>query len=171
MGDIMRLIMLSIMLILCSWFVIGQAEVPVDVSTTQHKLIQQEHANTRTFMSDEFQRQKDQMLKDFDERANYYENEFNSTVSTAVYKLTLLWAGVVLVIMGLSTFLRLRFERRRYDKLKTSVADYVLREKEKEKVNKELKLVDRFLKKKPEPEPVPPPPPPPTYMQYYEVEY
>lgn len=143
-----------LILFLCSSFVIAQAQVPVDVSTTEHRVIQQEHQVTRKFFSDEFQRQRNELLDDFDERGKYYEGKFDQTISSTVWKLSLLWSGIVFVAFGLTSVFRVKKETKRFNILRKSTKDYVMGEIKKEKFKEDEQKISKFM----EPE-VPKPPP------------
>lgn len=120
--------LLLIMLFVCSMFGIAQTSPtnPEDIATLNK--IGQEAQNTRKYFSDEMTRQRTQIFKDFDDRAVYYENEFNNVITTAVLKLGLLWAGILIFFTSFNNYLRNRLEKKRYKKLKQNVKEEIVRE-------------------------------------------
>jgi len=120
-----KLIIIGILFFICSLTaVIGQTANPEDLQTLNK--IAQEHQNTRKYFSDEFTRQKTQMFKDFDDRANYYEKTFDDMITNTIFKLALLWGGIMLFFTSFNNFLRNRIEKKRYKKLKENVIEEVL---------------------------------------------
>lgn len=105
-----------LLLVLIIPAVIAQV-VPKDIDTTVVQKIDQEHKNTRKFFSDEMTRQRQEYFKSIDDRANYYETTANHLLTTAVLKLGLLWAGIVIFVVGITQFTRLRLEKNRFEKM------------------------------------------------------
>ena len=121
--------LIVIVILLFSMVFVNGAEEPRDLQTLNK--IQQEHQNTRKFFSDELTRQQNAFFKKMDDRANYYEETAEKMVTTTVWKLALLWGGVMILFVSFSAYLKTRLERRKYDKLKANI---------KEELTKEMKL-------------------------------
>lgn len=140
----MKIIWLLILGVLLSLpvSVIAQA-VPQDTDSATIQIINQEHKNTRKFFSDELTRQRNDFYKEFQDRATYYETEANSIVKDAVWKLGLMWGGVVFLIFGMSNFLGRRLEKRKWTKMLDSAKTEILAE-----VNKEKQVIDQQHKAK-----------------------
>jgi len=141
----MRLIKLTIMvaLLLLPVAVLAQ-EVPDDKSIRTEQMISQEHKNTRKFFSDEMTRQRQEYFKMIDDRAEYYEDTANDILTTAVWKLGLLWGGIVFITVGLFNTLRVKLEQRRYKKLKQTLKQEVTNDIFKE----QMKSADAVQKQK-----------------------
>jgi len=120
---------LIIALIIGSGIVFAQVQEPQDTNIQVQQRIAQEHAATRKFFSDEMTRQRNQIFNDFDERGDFYEKKFNDTLTSATYKLSFLWAGIVFFIVGANSLLRVKLERRRFEKLRENILDEVNRAK------------------------------------------
>jgi len=141
------------MLILCIMFVLSiyispvlAQGVPDDTDQAVIQYIQQEHKTTRKFTSDEIARQRTQFNEDFEDRAEYYKNEADDLITQAVWKLGLIWGGIVFLIFGLSNFLSRRLERRKWTKMldsaKAEVLQAVKEEDKKVKVAQDLKKTE-----------------------------
>lgn len=111
----MKLKLILLFLILCS-FCEAQT-VPEDVDTSTLQKIDQEHKATRKFVSDELTRQRTEFFKEIDDRATYYENTVERLLSRTILYLGLLWGGIVLLVVGVTQFLRLRLERNKFEKM------------------------------------------------------
>lgn len=109
----MIMLILSIMFIP---FVFGQA-VPVDVDASTLQIVVQEHKNTRKFFSDELTRQRTEFFNTMEQQAKEYENKADSIVTDAVWKLSLLWAGIVFFVFGMSNFLGRKLDKRKWNKM------------------------------------------------------
>lgn len=110
-------IMVFLLAIICSSaFCLAQA-IPEDIDTTTLQKIDQEHKNTRKFFSDEMTRQRQEYFKSIDDRAIYYEKTATDLLKSAVYKLGMLWAGIVIFVVGITQMLRLRLERNKSEKM------------------------------------------------------
>lgn len=142
-------------LVIMPYFVIGATPTPATPAkptTTETALtpqdiviidnIQAEGKTNRKFTSDELTRQREQLLREVDDRANYYEKQFNDMISTAVLKLGLLWGGIVFIITGLNTFLLRKLERRRYKML----LDSVMKHSNPAYKSDNTKMMDKFAK-------------------------
>jgi multidrug efflux pump subunit AcrB len=114
--------------------------VPADDSGLTQTMIQ-EHKNTRKFVSDEITRQRTQFNKDFEDRAEYYKNEADSLINQAVWKLGLMWGGIVLLVFGMSNFLNRRLEKRKWNKMLESAKAEIMAEvnQKKEKIDAQHK--------------------------------
>lgn len=122
-----KIICLIIGLILFSSFIYG-LEAPQEVNTAVVSQIQQEHKNTRKFFSDELTRQQKVFFDQVDDRADYYETTVDKFLTTAVWKLALLWAGIMFAVTSFNNFLRIRLEKRRYEKLKKNIKEELVKE-------------------------------------------
>lgn len=103
-----------------------QPASPEDLATLNK--IQLEHSNTRKFMSDEITRTKNTFFTDFDDRATYYEETFFSALNTAVWKLSLLFGGIIFFAMSINHILSIKLEKNKYKKLKKALKDEIGRE-------------------------------------------
>jgi len=103
-----------------------QPASPEDIATLNK--IQLEHSNTRKFMSSEITRNKDVFFKDFDSRANYYEETFFSTLNTAIWKLSLLFGGIIFFAISINHILSIKLEKNKYKKLKKSLKEEIGRD-------------------------------------------
>jgi len=121
-----KLILLPIVFLICNFAVMGQNAEPEDLQTLNK--IAQEHQNTRKYFSDELTRQRTEFFKLVDDRANYYEDTVRNILSSAVFKLALLWGGIMLFFTSFNNFLRNRIEKRRYKKLKDNIKDELRQE-------------------------------------------
>ncbi len=117
---------LLIFLIICSFIVYGQTPAPEDIATLNK--IAQEHQNTRKFMSDELSRQRNEFFKEVDDRANYYEKTVESILTTTVFKLALLWGGIMFFFVSFNNFIRNRLEKKRYKRLKENIIEEINRD-------------------------------------------
>ena len=125
--------------------------------TASEQLISQEHKNTRKFVSDELTRQRNEFYKGFEDRAEWYKREADDMINNAVWKLGLMWGGVVLLFFGISNFLNRRLEKRKWNKMlesaraeiKTDVMAELSREKDKidaQHKQTEQTLIDEQIK-------------------------
>jgi len=105
---------------------VPESPQPSDVATLNK--INQEHSNTRKFFSDELTRQRNEFYKQMDDRAIYYEETVNDMLTTMVWKLGLLWGGIVFFIVSFNNLVRNRLEKKRFKKLKESLKGEVLRD-------------------------------------------
>lgn len=121
----MKLKLILVLIIILIPF--GFCQVPEDVDTKIVQKIDQEHKNTRKFLSDELTRQRTEMFKQLDDRANYYEDTVNDILTKTLWSLGLLWASVTLFVVGITSFLKVRLERRRYDRLQKNLFDEINR--------------------------------------------
>ena len=103
-------------------------EVPKEDNTQLIQNIHQEHGNTRKYFSDELSRNRNEFFKEMDSRANYYEEEVDNMLTTAVWKLALLWGGVVFFIVAFNNVLRIILEKKRFKKFKESLKGEILNE-------------------------------------------
>jgi len=117
----MRKLTIMIMLMAVLSFAVYGVDVPQEFDTTTVQKIDQEHKNTRKFFSDELTRQRTEFFKQVDDRANYYEETVHSILSTAVWKLGILWFSIMFFLIGLEGILRNRLEKKKYKKLKDSL--------------------------------------------------
>jgi len=101
------------------------AQVPTDNNQATQQQIANEHKATRKFVSDELTRQRNEFFTGIDDRANYYETTAENLLTTAVWKLGLIWFGVVLIVTGFNNFLRNKLEKRKWAKLKTALTEEV----------------------------------------------
>jgi hypothetical protein len=122
-----RLILLLLGLILFSNLVLG-LDAPKDTNTAVQSQIVQEHKNTRKFFSDELERQKKDMFDKWDDRADYYERTFDDMITNTVWKLALMWSGIMIMFVSFSAFLKTRMENRKYDKLKKNIKEELVKE-------------------------------------------
>jgi hypothetical protein len=116
---------LKIMLLLIVLSTFSYAQVPQDVDTGTVQKIDQEHKATRKFVSDELTRQRTEFFKQIDERATYYENTVERLLSRTILYLGLLWAGIVILVVGISNYTRLRLERHRFDKMMRAIREQI----------------------------------------------
>lgn len=115
-----------IMLIfLCVFANFVMAQVPEDVDTGVYQKVSQEHANTRTFISNEITRQMSTFYAQFDEKAQYYENRADRLLSRSVWKFSLLMFGIILIWNGFFKWLEVRLRKRELDKIKKTIRDEV----------------------------------------------
>lgn len=133
MRNIILLIMVFLILSISG---IAQS-VPEDVDSTTIQVINQEHKNTRKFLSDELTRQRNEFFKQFEERADYYESRADDMVNDAVWKLGLMWGGVVFLIFGLSSFLNRRLEKRKWNKMLESAKAEIMADVNQKSMQKE----------------------------------
>lgn len=131
-----------LLLILFSTF--GAAQVPQEINTQIITKIDQEAKNTRTFFSQELSRQRNEFYADFDDRANYYEMVFTDTMRSTVITLSLVWAGVVLTIVGINNYLAMRLERRRFERIIQSIREQLAAPQPAESTPKEEPTNDRY---------------------------
>lgn len=103
-------------------------EVPKEDNTQLIQNIHQEHSNTRKYFSDELARNRNQFFKEIDERATYYEETVDNMLTTLVWKLSLLWAGVVFFIVAFNNVIRMILEKKRFKKLKESIKAEIMTE-------------------------------------------
>ena len=122
--------------------VLGQA-VPEDVDTGTAQVIAQEHKNTRKFVSDEITRQRNDFFNEMEAQGKEYENKAEDLVSNAVWKLGLMWAGVVVFIFGVGNFLGRKLDKRKWNKMLESAKAEIIAE-----VNKKKAVVETELKQK-----------------------
>lgn len=119
-----QILILTIMLIvtvLSIELIAAQTTIPPDVDTGVYAKVQQEHKNTRKFFSDEMTRQRTEMFKEWDDRANYYEDLFLSTITSLLWKLGLTIAAVVFFFFGFSRLMVTRLEKKKFEKFKKIV--------------------------------------------------
>lgn len=133
--------MLIILVMLCP-VVLGQA-VPKDTDSATLQTIQQEHKNTRKFVSDELTRQRNEFYTEMESRSKYYENRAENLINTAVWKLSLLWGGVVLIVFGLSSFLNRKLEQRKWSKMLDSVKHQIISEVNAKKTEAESEIAHK----------------------------
>jgi len=107
-------------LILIANFVVA-VEIPTEQNTVVINKVDQEHKNTRQFISNEFTRRQDDFLKQLTVRGDYYESAVNEMLRTGVIKLTLAWMGVVFFVVSLNHLISNRTEKKRYGVLKDSI--------------------------------------------------
>lgn len=119
-------IMLLIMVILCMIPSYAQTTEPADLQTLNK--IQQEHSNTRKFFSDELARQRNEFFKQTDDRADYYEKTVDNMLTTAVWKLALLWGGIMFFFLSFNHLIRNNLEKKRFKKFKESIKGEVMRD-------------------------------------------
>jgi len=122
-----QIILISIISLLILSLVSGQTAPDPNQVATLNK-INQEHSNTRKFFSDELTRQRQEFFKMMDDRFIYYEDTYRDIMATTTWKLTLLWAGVVLFITSFNNILRNILEKKRFKKLKESLKGEILRD-------------------------------------------
>lgn len=120
--------LMYILLGLLLLFPVVSLDVPKEDDTRLIQNINQEHSNTRKFVSDELSRNRNEFFKEMDSRADYYEKAVDNMLQTAVIKLSLLWAGVVFFIIAFNNVLRMVLEKKRYKKLKESMKAEILTE-------------------------------------------
>lgn len=124
--------------------------IPKDNSASE-QLIAQEHKNTRKFVSDELTRQRNEFYKGFEDRAEWYKREADDMINNAVWKLGLMWSGVVLLFFGISNFLNRRLEKRKWNKMletaRSEIKTDVIAElqQEKTKIDTEHKQTEQTL--------------------------
>ena len=99
------------------------AQVPEDIDTTTLNKINTEHANTRKFFSQELVRQREVFFKEIEDRAIFYENEARDLKRNMFWQLGLMWAGVVLFVFSINSFLAIKMERMRTDLLARRIGE------------------------------------------------
>jgi ABC-type multidrug transport system fused ATPase/permease subunit len=125
------LIGLMLMVVMCS-MVFGQT-VPQDDNIEVIQAINKEHKDTRKFISDELTRQRDELWKEAEKQALYYEAEAQSFLRKAVFKLGLLWGGIMFLIIGINTYLSRKLEKRKWNKMLESAKEEMRAEFNKQK--------------------------------------
>lgn len=115
------ILILTIMLILSIGIIAAQTTIPPDVDTGVYSKVQQEHKNTRKFFSDEMTRQRTEMFNEWDNKANYYEDLFLSTITSLLWKLGLTIAAIVFFFFGFSRMMLTRLEKKKFEKFKKTV--------------------------------------------------
>jgi len=124
-----KLIIGLLIVILCMIPINAQTpEPPQPENVALMNKVNQEHSNTRKFFSDELTRQRNEFYKQMDDRAEYYEKTVDSLLTTMVWKLGLLWGGIVFFIVAFNNVIRNRLEKKRFKKLKESLKGEVLRD-------------------------------------------
>jgi len=118
---------LILLIIICSFSVIS-LEVPDESDTRIISQVAQEHQNTRKFLSDELVRQRNEFFKEVDSRADYYERTVESMLTTTVFKLALLWGGIMFFFVSFNNFIRNRLEKKRYKRLKENIIEEIVRD-------------------------------------------
>jgi len=112
--------------------------VPQDTDMQVIQAISKEHKDTRKFVSDELTRQREELFKEVEKQAIYYENEIQSFLREAVFKLGLLWGGIVMFVVGVTHYLSRKLDKRKWNKMLDSA---------KEELRAEM------MQRKPEPSP------------------
>lgn len=126
--------------LLLPWAIAQDVDVPKDTSNVVMNKVDQEHKATRKFFSDELTRQRQEFFKMMDDRANYYEDTADNMLTTTAWKLGLLWGGIVFVVVGLTSFLKVKLEKKRHQKLKQSLKEEITTEllKEQKKTQEQI---------------------------------
>jgi len=130
-----KIIISIIVLVLCSFFVVAQLNQPInkplniDTNTEQTELIfnkmEQDNRNIEKYITKELNDQRTIFFTEMDDRGKYYEELFNDMVRTAIWKLGLLFGGIIFFSTSFNMILRLKLEKRRFNKLKIAVKDSV----------------------------------------------
>ena len=148
----MKKIMIIVLLIISMNFV-SAIELPEDNMDNQVVInkIDKEHKDTRQFINSEFEKSKIAFFNDFDKRAQYYEMSYQTILQKAVFKLILAWFGTVLLVNGFFHLIRIRLEKKKYNKLKKSLKIDLKKElvdlpKEVEEQNQTLFFKDKMMK-------------------------
>jgi len=118
-NNLNRISLIAFIFIFCMPLLYG-----LDVARDDQRIvseINQEHRNTRSFISDELTRQKNDFFTQMDDRANYYEREADSIMTKAVWKFGIVWMGVTFLALGFNNFLSRKLEQKRYKLLKDSL--------------------------------------------------
>ena len=120
----MKQIMLTIifMLLLCVGLVsaVSVPENNLDNQIVINK-IDKEHKDTRQYISSELSKSDKEFFNEFDSKATYYESSYKSIIRKAVFMLIIAWGGVVLFVNGFFHLIRIRLEKKKYNKLKESL--------------------------------------------------
>ena len=115
---IKNIIIYLIIFIISISFCFGLEEIHEQLNKNEiFSKIDIEHKNTKKYVSDEITRQREQFLKEVDDRGAYYEREANDMLNTVFWKLGLIWCGVIFFVVGISQIFRLKTERTRFNKL------------------------------------------------------
>jgi hypothetical protein len=116
----MKRITWIILAALCICSVLAQVP-PADVDTALAQKIQQEHATTRQFLSQEMDKKIELGITEFTKRADYYEKSYRNIQNTTLLKLGIFWAGIYLFLSSFMYFLRTKTEKKRYAVLKDNL--------------------------------------------------
>jgi hypothetical protein len=139
-------------------FVLGATPTPVatqtiiapEFDTNQIILnkIDTEEKATRQYFSTELQRQNSYFISEFTKRADYYERRYQEIMNEAVLKLGVMWAGIFIVSVSITSLINYWAEKRRYGVLKKALKMDVVREIKNEYVmipDKEIKILNDYL--------------------------
>ncbi|MCJ7816905.1 MAG: hypothetical protein MUP55_03545 [Candidatus Aenigmarchaeota archaeon] len=118
----MKLIMWIILTAIYICSVLAQTTPPPDVDTALAQKIQQEHATTRQFLSQEMDKKIQAGMTEFTKRADYYEKSYQNIQNTTLLKLGMFWAGIYLFLSSFMYYLRTKTEKKRYAVLKDTIA-------------------------------------------------
>lgn len=116
-----------------SIFVVS-APVPDDVSTVTLQKIDAEHKVTRQFMANELTKRETEFLKEFTGRADYYEDSYEDIMKKSVWKLGILWSGILLFFISFNKMIDLKTEEKKYQVLKDAIKKDLMDEFRKENI-------------------------------------
>jgi len=115
-----RIILILVFIIVVSSFGSG-LEIPDEPDSVVINKVDQEHKNTRQFITNEISRRESSFLKQLTDRGDYYESSLNDIIRTAIIKLGLIWMGVVFFVTSLNKLISNRTEKKKYAVLKESL--------------------------------------------------
>lgn len=128
-------------------------ELPNEPDTVIINKVDQEHKNTRQFVSNELTKKQMEFLNEFTTRADYYEGTYFALLRQAVWKLGLLWAGLMFFFVSFNKIITLRIEEKKYQVLKESLKIDLINEFKTENIEfpeKDIALYESIKKKREE---------------------
>jgi len=111
---------------------VANSGAPVCDEIVINNRIQQEHQLTRKFIVDTVNTKTADFFKQSDERISYLEETYKSEMRNAVIKLGILWLAIAVFINGLFGIIRMLWQRRSYNKMKSDISNDVVQSLKKE---------------------------------------
>jgi len=115
-----QIMIILVMLIFFTTFV-SSLEVPDESNTIVINKIDSEHKNTRQFLTDQMNKMKNDGIKEFTTRGDYYEQAYRDITNTFLVKLGFLWLGILIFVVSINRLIQNRTEKKKYDLLKKSL--------------------------------------------------
>jgi len=127
MINLKRIIVL-LLLLFSTTYLCSALELPDEPNQVVINKIDVEHKTTRQFVSNELSKKEEMFLNEFTKRADYYEESYENILRTAVWKLGLLWAGILFFFVSINKVITTKTEEKKYNVLKEALKNDIVRE-------------------------------------------
>ncbi len=120
---IINISILIIMIIIINGFIVFGANpnLPDEPSNTLINKIDSDHKNTRLYMKNQLIEREKSFTTEFTKRADYYENALDDMIKLFIFRVSLVFGGIIVFVSAVNHLIKNKLEKKRYAILLESI--------------------------------------------------